>query len=148
MRSVRSKLASRMSRPLVARPRRHDIEGKTLKIRSQAAYGFGSARPALTRLVDTLGNNATGQILGVDRAQVSRWRNRREPISPEMWRRIIDADYVLTRLLQVFYPDDAAQWLVTPEPLLNGARAVDVLALRGPALVIRALDGIVQGVSA
>ncbi len=59
-----------------------------------------------------------------------------------------DTDYVLTRLLQVFYPDDAAQWLVTPEPLLNGARAVDVLALRGPASVVRALDGIVQGVFA
>jgi len=65
-----------------------------------------------------------------------------------MWRRIIDTDYVLTRLLQVFHPDDAAQWLVAPEPLLNGARAVDVLALRGPASVIRALDGIVQGVFA
>lgn len=148
MRIGQSKLASQVSGRRVPRPQRPAIDGKSLKIRPQAAHRLGSAHPALTRLVDTLGNNVAGEILGVDRAQVSRWRHRREPISHEMWRRIIDTDYVLTRLLRVFYPDDAVQWLVTAEPLLNGARAVDVLALRGPAPVIRALDGIVQGVFA
>ena len=39
----------------------------------------------------------------------------------------------------------AAMWLVGSEPLLGGARPIDVLAQQGASPVIRAIDGISQG---
>jgi uncharacterized protein (DUF2384 family) len=59
--------------------------------------------------------------------------------------RIVDLHDVLTRILRVYNPEVAAMWLVGSEPLLGGARPIDVLAMEGAAPVIRAIDGIAQG---
>lgn len=71
--------------------------------------------------------------------------SRRAPISGEMARLIIDLHDVLSRILRVLDRDAAALWLMGSEPLLGGARPIDVLALEGAAPVIRAIDGIEQG---
>jgi uncharacterized protein (DUF2384 family) len=102
-------------------------------------------RPLLERIVDALGTNAAARVLGADRAQVSRWRSRKESISAEMARRIMDFHDVLTRILRVYDREAAAMWLSGSEPLLGGARPIDVLAIEGAAPVIRAIDGIAQG---
>jgi hypothetical protein len=65
-----------------------------------------------------------------------------------MGRRIVDLHDVLTRILRVYGREAAAMWLVGSEPLLGGARPIDVLALEGAAPLIRAIDGIAQGVYA
>jgi len=104
--------------------------------------------PLLARIVEALGTNAAARVLGADRAQVSRWRSRKEPIGAEMARRVIDLHDVLTRILRVYDPDTAALWLVGSEPLLGGARPIDVMAIEGASPVIRAIDGIAQGVYA
>ena len=52
---------------------------------------------------------------------------------------------VISRALHEFEPELALMWLLGSEPLLGGARPLDVLALQGSAPVLRALDGIVQG---
>jgi hypothetical protein len=52
---------------------------------------------------------------------------------------------VLTRAFQLFAPAVAAQWIIGSEPLLGGARPIDVLALRGIAPVIEALNAIEDG---
>ena len=62
-----------------------------------------------------------------------------------MGRRIVDLHDVLTRILRVFGREAAAMWLVGSEPLLRGARPIDVLFLEGAAPVIRAIDGVSQG---
>jgi len=62
-----------------------------------------------------------------------------------MGRRVVDLHDVLTRILRVYGRESAALWLVGSEPLLGGARPIDVLALEGAAPVIRAIDGIAQG---
>ena len=103
-----------------------------------------SVAPQLERLVAAVGSNVTARLLGVDPAQVSRWVGS-GPISAEMARRILDVHDVLTRTLRLFARDVAARWLFGSEPLLGGARPIDVLALEGSAPVIRALDGIAQG---
>lgn len=114
----------------------------------QSADALADVRPLLARIVDALGNNAAAQLLGADRAQVSRWRAGREAISGEMGRRVVDLHDVLTRILRVYHREAAALWLVGSEPLLSGARPIDVLVLEGAAPVIRAIDGIAQGVHA
>jgi uncharacterized protein (DUF2384 family) len=99
----------------------------------------------LARVIDALGTNAAARLLGADRGQVSRWNSGTESIGSEMGRRIVDLHDVLTRILRVYGRDAAAMWLVGSEPLLGGARPIDILVLEGAAPVIRAIDGISAG---
>jgi uncharacterized protein (DUF2384 family) len=62
--------------------------------------------------------------------------------------RIVDLHDVLTRILRVYNREVAAMWLVGSEPLLGGARPIDVLAMEGAAPVIRTIDGIAEGAHA
>jgi uncharacterized protein (DUF2384 family) len=110
-----------------------------------SAASLADVQPLLLRIVEALGTNATARVLGIDRAQVSRWCSGKEPIGAEMGRRIIDLHDVLTRILRVYAREAAAMWLVGSEPLLGGARPIDVLVTEGAAPVIRAIDGIMQG---
>jgi uncharacterized protein (DUF2384 family) len=110
-----------------------------------AADELMDVRPLLTRIINALGTNATARLLGADRAQVSRWTSKKESVGAEMAGRIIDVHDVLTRILRVYERESAAMWLVGSEPLLGGARPIDVLVIEGAAPVIRAIDGIVQG---
>ncbi len=110
-----------------------------------AADELSDVRPLLARIVEALGNNAAARLLGADRAQVSRWGSGTEAVSTEMGRRIVDVHDVLTRILQVYPREAAAMWLVGSEPLLGGARPLDVLVTEGASPVIRAIDGIAQG---
>jgi uncharacterized protein (DUF2384 family) len=110
-----------------------------------SASALADVRPSLAGLVDALGTNATARLLGADRAQVSRWMGRTAPISAEMGRRIVDLHDILSRILRVYNREAAAMWLTGAEPLLAGARPIDVLVMEGAAPVIRAIDGIAQG---
>jgi uncharacterized protein (DUF2384 family) len=110
-----------------------------------AADALTDVRPLLERIVEALGTNATARVLDADRAQVSRWGAGTEPVSAEMGRRIVDVHDVLTRILRVYSRSAASLWLNGSEPLLGGARPIDVLAIEGAAPVIRAIDGIAQG---
>jgi hypothetical protein len=113
-----------------------------------SADALADVRPLLARVVDALGTNAAARLLDADRAQVSRWGAGTEAVSSEMGRRIVDLHDVLTRILRVMNRDAAALWLVGSEPLLGGARPIDVLAMEGAAAVIRGIDGIAQGAHA
>lgn len=102
----------------------------------------------LPGILDALGTNAAARLLDVDRAQVSRWKAGTEAISDEMAGRILNLHDVLSRILRVLDRETAALWLVGSEPLLGGARPIDVLALEGAAPVIRCIDAIAQGAHA
>jgi uncharacterized protein (DUF2384 family) len=119
-------------------------DAATVVLRPEAE-ALADVSPFLARLVDALGTNAAARLLGADRAQVSRWGAGTEPISSEMGRRIVDLNDVLTRILRVYGREAAGMWLSGSEPLLGGARPIDVLALEGAAPVIRAIDGIAEG---
>jgi uncharacterized protein (DUF2384 family) len=110
-----------------------------------AADALTDVRPLLARIVEALGSNAAARVLDADRAQVSRWGAGTEPVSAEMGRRIVDLHDVLTRILRVYSRSAASLWLIGSEPLLGGARPIDVLAIEGASPVIRAIDGISQG---
>jgi uncharacterized protein (DUF2384 family) len=111
----------------------------------QSADTLADVTPLLARVTEALGTNAAARLLGADRAQVSRWNAGIESIGSEMGRRIVDLHDVLTRILRVYGREAAALWLVGSEPLLGGARPIDVLVLEGAAQVIRAIDGIAEG---
>ena len=119
-------------------------DARTISFRT-SADSLEDLTPLLMRIITALGTNAGARLLGADRAQVSRWSAGTEAISSEMGRRILDLHDVLTRILRIFPPEAAAVWLTGSEPLLGGARPIDVLAMEGAAPVIRAIDGVAQG---
>jgi uncharacterized protein (DUF2384 family) len=110
-----------------------------------AADALTDIRPLLARMVKALGTNTAARLLDADRAHVSRWGAGAEPISAEMGHRIVDLHDVLTRILRVYSRGAAPMWLFGSEPLLGGARPIDVLVTEGAAPLIRAIDGISQG---
>jgi uncharacterized protein (DUF2384 family) len=110
-----------------------------------SAAALADVSPLLARVVEALGTNAAARLLDADRAQVSRWTSGKEAIGAEMGRRIVDLHDVLTRILRVYNREAAAMWLVGSEPLLGGARPIDVLAMEGAGPVVRAIDGIAEG---
>ena len=111
----------------------------------ESAVTLADLTPLLKRLIAALGTNAAARLLGADRAQVSRWSSGKEPVGSEMGRRIVDLHDILTRILRVYPREAAAMWLAGSEPLLGGARPIDVLVQEGSAPVIRAIDGVTQG---
>ncbi|MEO9096851.1 MAG: hypothetical protein ABI346_01595 [Candidatus Baltobacteraceae bacterium] len=116
-----------------------------LKTRSAGAEALTAVAPDLRRIVGLLGNNRAAAILGVDKSLVSRWLRGAETISPSKRKAIIDVSYVLQRALQVLTPQQLSLWLVGSDPLLGGARPVDVLMVRGAGQLVAALDAIEQG---
>ena len=104
--------------------------------------------PQLRALVDSYNARVVAHMLGVDPAQVSRWLEREAPISDVMATRIFAAHTLIARAHQVFTPPNVAPWLIGHEPLLGGARPIDVLVLRGMGPVLAALDGVEDGVYA
>lgn len=112
--------------------------------RSERPEAVSAVAERVDRLVRTLGNNRVADLLGVSPSQPSRWRRGQEGIAPHNQRRVVDLDYVLARLLQLYPRAQAEIWLRSYNQHL-GARPVDVLHLRGPALVIQALEAEEQG---
>jgi uncharacterized protein (DUF2384 family) len=101
--------------------------------------------PLLKRIVEAYQQAAIARLLGVDRSTVNHWVQGEREISPVMRGRILEVHDVLTRVHQVFNPTLAARWLIGHEPLLGGARPIDVMGMRGAAPVIDALDAISSG---
>ena len=138
-----------MSRPSVHRKRgraaRPWIPPVTRIHLRPEADDLSDVRPLLARITGALGTNAAARLLGADRAQVSRWGADKESVGAEMSRRIVDLHDVLTRILRIYHRDAAAMWLSGSEPLLGGARPIDVLALEGAAPVVRAIEAIAEG---
>jgi uncharacterized protein (DUF2384 family) len=129
---------------LQRKPRIWTVMTSTVVFRP-SAQALADVSPLLMRVVAALGTNAAARLLGADRAQVSRWTSGKEAIGSEMGRRIVDLHDILTRILRVYNPELAAMWLVGSEPLLGGARPIDVLTMEGAAPVVRAIEGIAAG---
>jgi len=121
------------------------VPSATTIVLRPSADALNDVRPLLARIVEALGTNAAARVLDADRAQVSRWGAGTEAVSAEMGRRIVDLHDILTRILRVYSRSAASLWLMGSEPLLGGARPIDVLAIEGASSVIRAIDGISQG---
>ena len=98
----------------------------------------------LERLIVHFGNNRLANLMAVSPSQPSRWRAGKEGIGPENQRRLIDLDYVIARLEQLFTPRQAEIWLTSQNAHL-GARPIDVLRLRGATPVIAAIDAEAEG---
>ncbi|MEO6913362.1 MAG: hypothetical protein ABI182_05015 [Candidatus Baltobacteraceae bacterium] len=106
---------------------------------------FTDVLPLLERIVRAYGQANVAAMLGADKSAVSLWLARKRAISAPMRARALELHDVVTRTHQVFNPILAVRWLFGHEPLLGGARPIDVMAVRGSSEVIDARDAIAAG---
>ncbi|MPZ68677.1 MAG: hypothetical protein GEU71_04020 [Actinobacteria bacterium] len=98
----------------------------------------------LERLVEGFGNNRVASLLEVSQSQPSRWRQGKERLGPVSRKRVLDLDYVLSRLLQIYPREQAEIWLTSQNSHLGG-RPLDVLHLKGVGPLIEAIDAEAEG---
>lgn len=91
-------------------------------------------------LVEDLGGTVVADLLGVDRSQPSRWKSGKSKPSPEVRDRILDLEYVLSRLQEVYERGTAVKWLRGINAHLGNLRPLDVMQVRGVSEVIQAID--------
>ena len=65
--------------------------------------------------------------------------------SPDIAATPLDLDRVMTLATQTWHPAVAADWMITGNGFLEGARPIDVLLQRGSAEVIDALEASLSG---
>lgn len=97
-------------------------------------------------LVDSLGGGTRlAGLLGVSKSQPTRWRKGEEQPSPAKALQILDLDHVVARASLLWgSPDVVTDWLEGPNQLLEGARPIDVLQIRGVTEVLAALEAETQ----
>lgn len=108
-----------------------------------AVWGSAQRTDELARHLG--GVTALARALGVSASQPSRWKAGKESPSPDMARRLVDLDHVVARALLVWDPSVVPDWLSSPNGHLGGATPLGVMATRGPAEVLMALDALEAG---
>jgi head-tail adaptor len=109
------------------------------------AEALTDVKPLLARLVEAYDQGTIAALLDVDKSTVSLWVRGKREIGAVMRARILEVHDVLSRVHQIFNPTLASRWLVGSEPMLGGARPIDVLGIRGAAPVIEALEAFAAG---
>lgn len=121
--------------------------GRRIAMESAMEYGSFGARERVERIVEVLGNNVTAEILGVSKSQPSLWRSGRARVSQDVAPKLIELDYVVSRLQMTWPPSVIPDWLYGNNPHVNG-RPIDVMVLKGPRAVVPALDAADGGIYA
>ena len=98
-------------------------------------------RDKLRAVTRDLGSQArVARALGVSPSRVSRWLRQGEEPDAENRRKVEGLEFVLSRLLQVYYPETAVKWLNGMNPHLNDFRPIDYIAHGRVGEVLAAVD--------
>ena len=85
------------------------------------------------------------EALGVDRAQVTRWRAGHTVPSPEVADRLVGLDAVIELLATHLEPDSIARWLRGVNAHLDNRRPLDLLRQGKLSTVIAAIEAMKSG---
>lgn len=97
------------------------------------------------RVVEVFGVRGAASLLGVAASQPSRWRQHGQQPDPAVARRILDLDYLVSRMAQVFTPRQAEMWLRSSNPHLGGGTPAEEFRSRGVAALDTALAAVEDG---
>ena len=98
-------------------------------------------REKLRAVTKDLGSQArVARALGVSPSRVSRWLRQGEDPDPENRRKLEGLEFVLARLLQVYVPELAVDWLLARNPWLGERQAMDLIAEGRITEVLQAVD--------
>jgi Protein of unknown function (DUF2384) len=105
---------------------------------------WGPAERA-ARLARLFGTRGLARLLGVSPSQPSRWQSGQEVPGPLVAPRLVDLDYVVSRLLLLWDESVLLDWLTGPNGFLEGARPIDVILTRGTTDVVDAIQAQASG---
>lgn len=81
-------------------------------------------------------------VASVSPATVSRWTAGKALPQPKTQLLISDLRYIVDRLAEFYSPEEARIWLYARHPLLNGARAIDLIHEGRTAEVLSVIEGL------
>ncbi len=84
-------------------------------------------------------------ITAVSQATVSRWASGKASPHPKTQLVISDLKYVVDRLAEFYLPDETRIWLYAKHPLLDGARAIDLIHAGGADKVLAVIESLADG---
>jgi len=84
-------------------------------------------------------------ITAVSQATVSRWASGKASPHPKTQLVISDLKYVVDRLAEFYSPDETRIWLYAKHPLLDGARAIDLIHAGGADKVLAVIESLADG---
>ena len=103
---------------------------------------------AVARLVEDLRTRGglkgsdLANITHVSQATVSRWAAGKAAPQPRTQLVISDLRYVVDRLAEFYSPEETRLWLYARHPLLDGARAIDLIHAGGADRVLAVIDSL------
>jgi transcriptional regulator with XRE-family HTH domain len=83
-------------------------------------------------------------ITQVSQATVSRWAAGKAAPQPKTQLVISDLRYVVDRLAEFYAPEETRIWLYARHPLLDGARAIDLIHAGGADRVLGVIDSLAE----
>ena len=86
------------------------------------------------------------QALGTRPETVSRWRQGKAFPQPDAERALLDLEYVVDLLADLYKPDEARIWLLSRQRLLGDARPVDLIRDGRTREVLNMLRQLLEGV--
>ena len=84
-------------------------------------------------------------ITHVSQATVSRWAAGKSAPQPNTQLVISDLRYIVDRLAEFYSPDETRLWLYSRHPLLDGARAIDLIHAGDAERVLAVIDSLGDG---
>lgn len=103
---------------------------------------------AVARMVDDLRQRGAlkgsdlANIAQVSQATVSRWASGKAAPHPRTQLVISDLRYVVDRLAEFYTPEETRLWLYARHPLLDGARAIDLIHDGNADRVLSVIDSL------
>ncbi len=112
----------------------------------QRATQREAIRAKAAAVVDLAGSKAAAaRLLDVARTQPGVWMSGAETPSEDSWQRLVDLEYVMSRVALVWHPAMVMDWLHSSNAFLDGARPLDVLHTGGPHDVLAAINAEAAG---
>lgn len=86
------------------------------------------------------------QVTGTRPETVSRWSSGKNAPQGDNLRRLLEFDYVVQRLAELFKPDEARLWMFSRHKLLDGQVPAELIQAGKVDDVLRAIDQLADGV--
>jgi len=109
---------------------------------------LADVHPIAERLVDALGVLAVARLTDTDPDQLSNFLAKRCQISGAVANRLIDVEFLLTRVALLFSGTAGVDWLLSTDVRRGGARRIDIFATVGVAPLLDDLERIAEGAQA
>jgi hypothetical protein len=107
------------------------------------AHAPSSARGAVSRLVDDL--RIRGGLKGSDLANITEVSQATVSPHPKTQLVISDLRYVVDRLAEFYTPEETRIWLYAKHPLMDGARAIDLIHAGNADRVLAVIESLADG---